>query len=294
MSVKTTFLIEKKFEIRILQIQDIGHVKAAFSGISTLPRLLNLTPKRIMVPVSFELHALFVYQNASAISDTFKIEAREDGAIWLESPAVAGGVTILESTGLNALFGEQGRVVGAELADNRVVDADVVLVGIGILPTQSLAESAGLAVDNGILVDAHCRTSNADIFAAGDCTRFEFDGRHIRLESVPHAIHQAEIAAQNMMDEPTEYRATPWFWSDQYDVKLQIAGLNTGYDRVVARKVGAARSFWYFAGDQLLAVDAINAPRDYMVGKRLIEAGKSPAPEVLADPETDMKALLKP
>ncbi len=206
----------------------------------------------------------------------------------------SNGVTILESTGLNALFGEQGRVVGAELADNRVVDADVVLVGIGILPTQSLAESAGLAVDNGILVDAHCRTSNADIFAAGDCTRFEFDGRHIRLESVPHAIHQAEIAAQNMMDEPTEYRATPWFWSDQYDVKLQIAGLNEGYDDTVLRpgKRPGSQSIWYYRGEQLLAVDALNDAPSFMMARRLLEGGKNLPKSAAGDGETVLKDYL--
>jgi 3-phenylpropionate/trans-cinnamate dioxygenase ferredoxin reductase subunit len=111
---------------------------------------------------------------------------------------------------------------------------------------------------------------------------------------VQNAIDQAEAVARNMLGAETEYRAKPWFWSDQYDVKLQIAGLNIGYDNIVVRagdKDGSV-SHWYFRGDVLLAVDAMNDPRNYMIGKRLIEAGKSPAAAAIADPETDMKGLL--
>lgn len=114
------------------------------------------------------------------------------------------------------------------------------------------------------------------------------------MESVPNAIEQSEIVAKNIMGKHEEYIAKPWFWSDQYDIKLQIAGLNTGYERIVTRAFdGIATSHWYYKGDQLLAVDAMNAPRDFMIAKRLIEAGKSPTIEVIGNPETDMKSLLK-
>ncbi|TMV36166.1 pyridine nucleotide-disulfide oxidoreductase, partial [Thioclava sp. BHET1] len=115
----------------------------------------------------------------------------------------------------------------------------------------------------------------------------------LRLESVGNAIHQAETVARNMLGAGADYIAEPWFSSDQYDVKLQIAGLNAGYDRIVTRGTGASLSVWYYAGDRLLAVDAMNDPRAYMIGKRLIEAGRSPAPEMVADPATDLKALLQ-
>ena len=152
----------------------------------------------------------------------------------------------------------------------------------------------GSEIDNGIKVDAQGRTSAPHIWAAGDCASFPYRGGRIRLESVPNAIDQAECVAENIMGARKEYVAKPWFWSDQYDVKLQIAGLNTGYDRVVTRRSDADTvAFWYYRGDELLAVDAMNDPRGYMVGKRLIEAGKSPAPDVIADPDTDLKALLK-
>ena len=166
-------------------------------------------------------------------------------------------------------------------------------VGVGILPAIALAEAAGLARDNGIETDAQCRTSDPHIWAAGDCASCLFKGARIRLESVGNAIDMAEVAAQNMLGQGVDYAPKPWFWSDQYECKLQIAGLNTGYDAVHLREDGAARSHWYYRGDELLAVDAMNDARGYMIGKRLIEAGKSPSPEVITDPATDLKALLR-
>lgn len=204
------------------------------------------------------------------------------------------GVTVIESTGLDRLLGE-GRVAGARLADGREIAADIAIVGIGIQPDTRLAEAAGLAIDNGIRTDELGRTSDPRIWAAGDCASFPHQGGRIRLESVGNAIDQAESVAANMLGAGQPYEARPWFWSDQYDTKLQIAGLNTGYDQVVTRPGDAgAVSFWYYHGDRLLAVDAMNDSRAYMIAKRLIEGGKSPAPGLIADPATDLKALLKP
>ncbi len=202
------------------------------------------------------------------------------------------GVDIREGVGLERLNGDT-RVTSAALSDGSTLDIDFAIVGIGIRPATALAEAAGLTIDNGIRVDSHGRTSDPSIFAAGDCTSFPYKGGRIRLESVPNAIEQAEATAAAMLGDTGEYRAKPWFWSDQYDVKLQIAGLNAGYDRVVVRDSGAPRSHWYYKGETLLAVDAMNDPRAYMVGKRLIESGKSPDPQAVADPETDLKSLLK-
>lgn len=203
------------------------------------------------------------------------------------------GVDIREGVGLSRLIGD-GAVTGAELSDGAHLDVDFVIVGVGILPETRLAEAAGVALDNGIKTDTHGRTSVPHIWAAGDCASFPYRGGRIRLESVPNAIDQAELVARNIMGAGEDYLAKPWFWSDQYDVKLQIAGLNTGYDRVVTRRGDAETvSFWYYRGDQLLAVDAMNDPRGYMIGKRLIEAGKTADPTVVADPDADLKALLK-
>jgi len=201
------------------------------------------------------------------------------------------GVDIREGVGLERLLGE-GRVTGARLSDGSEIAADMVIVGIGIRPDTALAEAAGLEVDNGIAVDAEGRTSDPAIWAAGDCASFPHGDARLRLESVPNAIDMAEAVAANIMGAATPYLPKPWFWSDQYDVKLQIAGLGAGYDRVVTRDSGQAFSVWYYKGDTLLAVDAMNDPRAYMVGKRLIEAGRSADPARVADPATDLKALL--
>lgn len=202
----------------------------------------------------------------------------------------AHGVDIREGVALERLLGE-GRVTGALLADGTRLDADLVVAGLGIEPDVALAQAAGLALENGIRTDEFGRTSDPAIFAAGDCASFPHEGRRIRLESVGNAIAQAEAAALAMLGRPTPYRAMPWFWSDQYDCKLQIAGLGTGHDRIVVRGEGAARSHWYYAGARLIAVDAMNDARAYMTGKRLIESGRSPPPEAVADPAIDLKAL---
>ena len=203
------------------------------------------------------------------------------------------GVDIREGVGLSRLTGE-GRVTGAELTDGTSLEVDLVIVGVGITPDTALAEAAGVELENGIKTDAHGRTSDPSIWAAGDCASFPYKGQRIRLESVPNAIDQAEVVAQNILGGEVEYVAKPWFWSDQYDVKLQIAGLNTGYDNVVVRRTDELSvSFWYYHGDQLIAVDAMNDPRAYMVGKRLIEGGKSPDKTVVADPAADLKPLLR-
>ncbi|MBT8413965.1 MAG: FAD-dependent oxidoreductase [Boseongicola sp.] len=220
--------------------------------------------------------------------------ASAETADVIRAEHVSHGVDMREGVGLEKLVGEGGHVTGALLTDGTMLHVDFVILGMGIRPDTRLAETAGIACDNGIAVDAFGRTSEPGIWAAGDCASIPYENGRLRLESVQNAIDQAEVVASNILGAETPYVPMPWFWSDQYDLKLQIAGLSTGYDRVVTRKVGDARSFWYFAGDLLLAVDAVNAPRDYMVGKRLIEAGKSPSADVLADPETDLKSLLRP
>jgi 3-phenylpropionate/trans-cinnamate dioxygenase ferredoxin reductase component len=204
----------------------------------------------------------------------------------------AHGVDIREGVGLSRLLGAD-HVTGAVLSDGVELPCDLVIVGIGIAPATALAEAAGLAIDNGIMTDEQGRTSDLAIWAAGDCASFPHRGGRIRLESVQNAIDQAETVARNILGAGVAYHPLPWFWSDQYDIKLQIAGLNAGYTRVVVRDGGAARSHWYYADDRLVAVDAMNDPRGYMIGKRLIEAGKSPDPARVADAAQDLKPLLQ-
>lgn len=220
--------------------------------------------------------------------------AAQETSNYIRALHMAQGVIILEAVGLAHLTGHWGRVTGAVLADGRALPADFVIAGVGVTPNTQLAEAAGLAVDNGIRTDAQGRTSDPHVWAAGDCASFPWRGGRLRLESVQNAIDQAEVVADNILGAGRDYAPVPWFWSDQYDTKLQIAGLNTGYDRIVTRQgEGDAVSFWYFGADRLLAVDAMNDPRAYMVGKRLLEAGRSVDPARLADPATDLKALLR-
>jgi 3-phenylpropionate/trans-cinnamate dioxygenase ferredoxin reductase component len=219
--------------------------------------------------------------------------ASADTAGYFRELHKAHGVDIAEASPLDRLLGE-GRVRAARLQDGRELAADVVVVGIGILPATALAEKAGVAVENGIRTDGRGRTTVAHVWAAGDCASFPWKGNCLRLESVGHAIDQAELVAENLMGAEKDYVPKPWFWSDQYDCKLQIAGLNSGYTQVVTRAgANGALSVWYYAGARLLAVDAMNDPRAFMIGKRLIETGKTADPVVVADPAIDLKVLMR-
>ena len=201
------------------------------------------------------------------------------------------GVDIREGVGLVKLKGNE-KVKSAQLTDGSALDVDFVIVGVGITPSIELAELAGCDIENGIKTDALGRTSVNNIWAAGDCASFPYKGGRIRLESVPNAIDQSEVIAENIMGGTNEYIAKPWFWSDQFDTKLQIAGLNTGFDNVVSRITETGVSFWYYVGKTLLAVDAMNEPRAYMIGKRLIESGKSPDKAAIGDCSIDLKSLM--
>ena len=205
------------------------------------------------------------------------------------------GVSIKEQTGLTRLLGQNGQVVGAELSDGSTLEIDLAILGIGITPATNLAQDCGLAIENGIRVDALGRSSDPNIWAAGDCCSFPYKDGYLRLESVPNAIDQAEVIAQNIMGAEIAYIPKPWFWSDQYDVKLQIAGLNAGYDKIIERKNPTllSQSFWYYAQDTLIAVDAMNDPRAYMVAKKLIESGLTPDPALVEDASSNLKDLLK-
>nr|WP_111301975.1 FAD-dependent oxidoreductase [Paracoccus saliphilus] len=204
----------------------------------------------------------------------------------------AQGVSILEGTGISRITGTD-RATGVALTDGTQVEADLIIQGIGVLPRTDLAAEAELALDNGIVTDAQGRTSDPAIWAAGDCASFPHQGAQLRLESVGGAIDMAECVADNMLGHDRAYVPNPWFWSDQFDAKLQMAGLNVGHDRIVTRSGAGdhAGSVWYFRQNRLIAVDALNDPRAYMIGKRLIEAGRSPSPDEVAT-APDLKALL--
>lgn len=207
----------------------------------------------------------------------------------------AEGVDIRCGAGLAALKGEDGKVTAAVLNSGEELPADLVLVGIGILPNQELAAEAGVACENGIMVDRDARTNDPRIFAAGDCAHrpLVHYGRSGRLESVHNAIEQGKLAAAAILSKPRPNEDTPWFWSDQYDIKLQIAGLSTGYDELVVRGDPDARKFaaFYLKEGKLIAVDAVNSAPEFMVAKKLIAAGAAVAPERLSDTSISMKDI---
>lgn len=208
--------------------------------------------------------------------------AASETADMIRALHIDHGVTILEGTPLSRITGKD-RATGIALCDGRMLAADLVVCGIGVAPETALASAAGLAVDNGISVDSFGRTSDPAIWAAGDCASISTDRGRLRLESVGNAIDMAEQVAANIMGAETPYLPKPWFWSDQFDAKLQIAGLGTGHDRTVLRIGDAPHSgsTWYFREGRLIAVDALNDARAYMVGKRLVDAGRSPTPEAV-------------
>lgn len=209
----------------------------------------------------------------------------------------AWGVTIMLEQSVSRIVGETGRVTGVQLSDKRVLPADIVIVGIGIIPSVEPLIAAGAAGANGVDVDAWCRTSLRDIYAIGDCAAHAnifADGAWLRLESVQNANDMAVTAALSICGQPRPYAATPWFWSTQHDVKLQTVGLSSGHDAAVLRGDMAGRSFSivYLKEGRVIALDCVNAVKDYVQGRKLVEARASIAPDRLRDPAVPLKDLL--
>ncbi len=207
----------------------------------------------------------------------------------------AHGVRILQATGIVELMESNGHVDGARLTDGTEIHVDFVICGIGIRPHQQLAAESGLKVSDGIVVDKTCRASNSKIVAAGDCACFPYRETFIRLESVQNGVDQGEAAAVTLYGDEVDYRPYPWFWSEQFDVKLQIAGLSAGFDRSCTRPGlrSDSESTWYFKEDRLLAVDAMNDSTSYLVASRLLKMGVNPRYDQISDPNFNLKGLLK-
>ena len=202
------------------------------------------------------------------------------------------GVNIRVNTGVSGFQGEDH--VSTVLCGDEKMDADLVIVGIGIIPNIELAEAAGLDCNNGITADDHCRTSDPHIYAAGDCTNHPnpIMGRRLRLESVPNAMEQARVSASNMLGADKVYASIPWFWSDQYDLKLQMVGFSADGDTSVQRGDKATNQFavFYLKDGKVVSVDAVNSPREFMVCKQLY--GKAVDPAALSDTNVELKTLL--
>jgi 3-phenylpropionate/trans-cinnamate dioxygenase ferredoxin reductase subunit len=207
------------------------------------------------------------------------------------------GTEVILSAVVTGFAGAEGRVTGVVLADGTELPADVVMVGVGIVPRVELAQQIGLECDGGIVVDARARTSNPDVVAAGDCTVLPHpltgEGR-VRLESVQNAVSQAGVAAATLLGQPAEAPAVPWFWSNQGSLRLQIAGLGTGFDDYVLRGDPDSERFsvLYYRGGRLIAADAVNNPVDYMAVRKALSTGATIPAEAAADAGTPLKTLL--
>ena len=207
------------------------------------------------------------------------------------------GVDIRLDTTVAGIRGESA-VSGVETGSGEVIEADLAVIGIGIEPNVDLADASGLTIDNGIAVNQFAQTSDPDIYAVGDCASFTHPRyrQKIRLESVQNANDQATAAAKSICGQPEPYDALPWFWSDQFDVKLQIAGLAQGADEIIVRgdpDEGRSLSLLYLKDERLLAVDAMNNPRDFVFGKKLITDDAALDPARLADPETPLSEAVR-
>lgn len=214
----------------------------------------------------------------------------------------ARGVAFVLNAGVDAIEGAGGRAAGVRMSSGELITADAILVGVGAVPNQELAEAAGIACDNGIVVDLNARTSDPDIFAIGDCTRRPmplYDGRMHRLESVPNALEQAKQAAAAITGRAPPPGETPWFWSDQYDLKLQIAGIPFDAAKILIRgephssaEGGAHFAVFHLdAENRVRAVEAINAGPEFMAGRQLIASRKPVAPDKLSDMSISMKEV---
>ncbi len=215
---------------------------------------------------------------------------------FYEAEHRAHGVDLRLNAKVDCIVGADDRATGVSLADGTVLPADMVIVGIGIVPSVEPLLAAGAAGGNGVEVDEHCRTSLPDIYAIGDCASHVnafADGARIRLESVQNAHDQATVAARDISGVPASYHAVPWFWSNQFDLRLQTVGLSIGHDAHVVRGEPSARSFSviYLRQGRVIALDCVNAAKDYVQGKALVTGGREVDPTLLADPLIPLKSL---
>lgn len=222
--------------------------------------------------------------------------AGEDLSAFYEAEHRAHGVDLRTGASVTAIEGDGANVTGVKLADGEILPAQMVVAGIGIVPATGPLIAAGAAGGNGVDVDEYCRTSLADIYAIGDCAAHANSfagGAVIRLESVQNANDMANTVARHICGEEQPYHALPWFWSNQYDLKLQTAGLSLGYDATVLRGDPASRSFSviYLKEGRIIALDCVNSVKDYVQGRKLVEARAQIAPEALMDTSVPLKEM---
>ena len=218
--------------------------------------------------------------------------AGEPTAAYLKQIFSIRGVKIIENNFIKQINSVERNITSVELVSGKLIDIDFLLVATGGYPEVELAKNAKLKIENGIKVNERLETNDPSIYAAGDCASFCHNGALLRLESVGNAVDQGQTVALNIVGKNTAFKAKPWFWTEQFDQKLQIAGLCDGFTDIIERKVKDRVSFWYYKNKALIAVDAINDPQSYMIGKRLIEENKSPKKGNIRDINFQVKDAL--
>ena len=235
-----------------------------------------------------------VGMNTSIVEGSDRILKRVAGeptATHLRKIILNRGVNIFENDSVIKINSTEGTVKSVVLASQKTIDIDLLFIATGSYPEVELAKNANLSIKNGVKVNEMLETDDPSIYAAGDCASFLRDGKPLRLESVGNAIDQGKTVALNIMGEEKIFEAKPWFWTEQFDQKLQIAGLCNDFSDIVERKFNNKFSFWYYKKEVLIAVDAFNDPQSYMIGKRLIEEKKSPKKEDLENISFDIKNI---
>lgn len=283
--VQGIYYVRNAADIAAIQqhIQSVKHAVMIGGGYIGLETAASLRKQGIQVSLLETAPRILQRVTAPELSDFYTRIHQEQGV------SIYNNITIERFIGAT-------QVEGILCTDGKTIPADLVIVGIGVQPNSELVQAAGIDVDNGIVIDAYGRTNDPDIVAAGDCTSHfnHHYQRQIRLESVPNANEQAKVAAATLCGKFKPYDTLPWFWSDQYDIKLQIAGLNHGYDQLVIRgDLQNSKSFvaFYFKNKQLIAADCINRPLEFMISKRIINDNIQIDPAHFADESIDLKQL---
>lgn len=281
---------------KVHYLRNIQDVTAMHQGMHEGARLVIIGAGYIglevaAVAVSKGLQVTVIEMESRVMSRVVSAEVSD----FYQAEHIKHGVNLMLSTGL-AGFSGSNTVERVNLTDGTSMPADIVLIGVGVVPNIELALDAGLDVDNGIRVNEYCCTSEPHIYAIGDCSNHPNSllQRQLRLESVHNAVEQAKTAASNICGGEVQYAQVPWFWSDQYDLKLQIAGISQGYDQTVLRGDPATRAFscLYLRNGQLIAIDSINAPKDFMQSKALIGRHAVISAATLANVDLALKDML--
>lgn len=278
-------------------LRDSADVEAIRNGLATTRHVVIIGAGYVGLETAASLRALGVTVTVLEMADRVlqRVTAPEVSGFYSRVHREEG-VDLRVGVHIEALEGTD-YVNGVRIDGGEVIAADMVIVGIGVVPNAELAKEAGLAVDNGVVIDASGRTSDPNIFAAGDCANY-FDARYdcrLRLESVPNAVEQAKTAAATICGKDRQITALPWFWSDQYDLKLQIAGMSMRHDEVLLRgDPDRGRDFacFYLLEGRVIAADCVNRPQEFVFSKRAIAAGLAPDRELLADSGTALVSLL--